>query len=294
MAYSYQTFTSLAVFTSAQAQQIEDNIRDHRHGVDGVGPAGASWLTTSQAIAFNLASTDAGKLYKCYGDFSVECAAAATLGTAFGVAFSNVGSGRIQINAASGQYINNHSYYALCPGEGIVITSDGIELTTIGGQDNAKLGRVVVTASTASVDFLKCFPNDFTQYELFIQPNQTAASILQVRVSVDSGSNFIQAGYANGTGAQTQEGNLSLTNSNSKQLVYVRMSFSNGDNIRSIQNAYTTFALRRTGTTIATDTNYFMTTSALGLINAFRILPDTGGLTVGTTIELYGRGRVRR
>lgn len=35
-AYSYQTFSVGQVLTAAQMQQVEDNIRDHAHGADGV------------------------------------------------------------------------------------------------------------------------------------------------------------------------------------------------------------------------------------------------------------------
>jgi hypothetical protein len=294
MAYQYQSFGSGAVFTGAQAQQIEDNIRDHRHGVDGVGPSGAAWAASSKASAFSVVSTDAGTLFKCYGDYAVQFAAAATLGTAFGAAFKNVGSGRIQLNAASGQFIDNNSYYALCPGEGVSVTSDGTELTVIGGQDHAKLCRVTLPGSAAAIDILKCFPGDFHAYELVAFVNQTAASILQMRVSVDSGSTFISGGYANGVGAQTQEGNLSTTNSNSKQLVYSRVQFGNGQQISSIQNGYSAYSLRRTGTTIANDSNFFLTASAMGMISGIRLLTDAGGLTADTTVELFGRGRVRR
>jgi hypothetical protein len=39
MAYSFQTFTVGQVLTAAQTNQVEVNIRDHVHGVDGVSMA---------------------------------------------------------------------------------------------------------------------------------------------------------------------------------------------------------------------------------------------------------------
>lgn len=36
MAYSFQVFTLAQVLTAAQMNQVEVNIRDHQHGVDGV------------------------------------------------------------------------------------------------------------------------------------------------------------------------------------------------------------------------------------------------------------------
>lgn len=291
MAYQYQSFGSGQVFSAAEAQQIEDNIRDHRHGVDGVGPSGAAWAASSKASAFAVASTDAGTLFKCYGDYAVQFAAAATLGTAFGAAFKNVGSGRIQLNAASGQFIDNHSYYALCPGEGVSVTSDGTELTVIGGQDNVKLCRVVTTGSTASFELLKCFPGDFMWYELVVFPNMNGNGLLQMQVSSDSGSSYIAAGYANTTGAQTNVGNLSLNNTNSRSVSFSRVICGNSAHTNSVNNLFQALTLHGT---INTDDNRFYTTSLRGPFNGIKILNSGGGFMDGAIAELYARGRVRR
>jgi hypothetical protein len=291
MAYAYQTFGSGQVFTAAQAQQIEDNIRDHQHGVDGVGPSGAAWTTQSVNAAFGLASTDAGKLYKCYGDFPISAAAAATLGAGFGAAFKNVGSGRIQLNATSGQFIDNHSYYAICPGEGIILTSDGIELTVVGGQDAAKLCRVVTTGSIAAIELLKCFPGDFMWYNLVVFPNMNGTGLLQMQVSSDSGSSYLAAGYGNTTGGQTTVGNLTLTNTNSRQIRFSTVEFGNNPHMNSIANVFHAYSIHGT---INTDDNRFYTTSLRGMVNAIKLINDGGGFLDGAIAELYGRGRVRR
>lgn len=293
MAYAYQTFTSGAVFTKAQAQQIEDNIRDHRHGVDGVGASGASWAVSSVAASQGIASTDAGTLFKCYGDLSLTFATAGTLGTSFGAAFVNAGSGRVALTAASGQWIHNNSVYALCPGEGVVVQSDGTELIVVGGQDHAKLARVVTTTSVATVEILKCFPGDFMFYELLVLPNLEAAGLVQMRVSTDSGSSYVSAGYANTTGGQTAEGNLTLDTAASRQVRFAKCEFTNGVPVESIHNLFHAYALRRDGGGFSTDDNRFFTTSA-GLINAIQVRRNAGAFSSATVVELYGKGRVRR
>lgn len=293
MAYTYQTFGSGAVFTKSQAQQIEDNIRDHRHGVDGVGASGASWAVSSTAASQAIASTDAGKLFKCYGDLTLTFATAGTLGSAFGAAFINAGSGRVALTAASGQWIHNNSVYALCPGEGVVVQSDATELMVVGGQDHAKLARVVTTTSVATIEILKCFPGDFQWYELIVYPNLEAAGLVQMRVSTDSGSSYISAGYANTTGAQTAEGNLTLDNAASRQCRYARCEFTNGQGVESIHNLFRAYALRRDGGGFSTDDNRWWTTSA-GIINAIQIKRNAGAFSSATVVELYGKGRVRR
>jgi hypothetical protein len=293
MAYAYQTFNSGAVFTASQAQQIEDNIRDHRHGVDGVGASGASWAVSSVAASQAIASTDAGKLFKCYGDLALTFATAGTLGTSFGAAFVNVGSGRIALTAASGQWIHNNSVYALCPGEGVVVQSDGTELIVVGGQDNAKLARVVTVTSTATVEILKCFPNDFLWYEVRAAPNLEGIGLVQMRVSTDSGSSYISAGYANTTGGQTAEGNLTLDNAASRQVRFMQCEFHNGIGVESIFNVYHAYSMRAVGTSLSTDDNRFFTTSA-GVINAIQFKRNAGAFSSGSVFELYGRGRTRR
>ena len=291
MAYAYQTYGSGAVFTSAQAQQIEDNIRDHRHGVDGVGASGASWQVSSTSTSQGIASTDAGKLFKCYGDLALTFATAGTLGTAFGAAFVNVGSGRIALTAASGQWIHNNSVYALCPGEGVVVQSDGTELIVVGGQDNVKLCRVATTGSVAAIELLKCFPGDFMYYEVITFPNMNGAGLLQMQVSSDSGSSYLAAGYANTTGGQTTVGNMTLTNTNSRNVVLSKVEFGNNPHTNSITNVFHAYTLHGL---INTDDNRFYTSSLRGMVNAIKILNSGGGFLDGTISELYARGRVRR
>jgi len=291
MAYTYQTFGSGAVFTKSQAQQIEDNIRDHRHGVDGVGASGASWQVSSTAASQAIASTDAGKMFKCYGDLNLTFATAGTLGLSFGAAFVNAGSGRVALTAASGQWIHNNSVYALCPGEGVVVQSDGTELIVVGGQDSAKLCRVVTTGSVANIELLKCFPDDFMYYEMIAYPNLNAAGLFQMQLSATSGSSYATAGYANTTGGQTTVGNLTLTNTNSRAIVLSKVEFNNSSHVSSVRNVFHAYSLHGT---INTDDNRFYTTSLLGLVNAIKLINDGGGFNAGSIVELYGIGRTRR
>lgn len=291
MSYQYQTFSSGQIFTGAQAQQIEDNIRDHVHGKDGVGASGASWAATSKGAAFSITSSDAGTLFKCWGDFAVTCPAAATLGGVFGAGFVNCGSGRISINAASGQWINGNSCYALTPGEGIVLTSDTIELEVIGGRDRACLARYVQTVnSLAFVPLTTLFPGDFTRYMLYIQPNTQTGGLIQMQVSMDSGSNYMSTNYANTTGAQTNCVNITFFNTTSRDCRWATVEFTNGDAVQSASMHFNTMAIRANN---SQDLGIGRITSA-GVINALRLLRDAGFYQAGTRMELWAEGRVRR
>jgi hypothetical protein len=290
MAYQYQSFGSGAVFTGAQAQQIEDNIRDHRHGVDGVGASGAAWTSSSKGAAFSIVSTDAGTLFKCWGDFAVTCPAAATLGSAFGVAFVNCGSQRVVINAASGQFVANNSCYALTPGEGVVLTSDGIELDIVGGRDRACVSRIFTTGSLAVVD-CKIFGGDFSLYRAILMPNGNGAGLYQMQVSIDSGASFIASNYGNSTGAQTTCVNLSYFNTTSRDMIYASAEFCNNpEAMKSAQLHFTTFAYRAG----ALDSGFARIAAPVGLVNALRFLRNGGSFDPGTRIEVWAEGRVRR
>lgn len=64
MAYSFQTFAANQVFTEGQANQIEVNIRDHRHGQNSVAPVQLSWEQTAKTATFDVLRTDNGKFFR--------------------------------------------------------------------------------------------------------------------------------------------------------------------------------------------------------------------------------------
>lgn len=57
MAYVYQTFSVGQVLTAAQMQQVEDNIRDHVHGEDGVSSPTGVVLFDKQHSNINVVNT---------------------------------------------------------------------------------------------------------------------------------------------------------------------------------------------------------------------------------------------
>lgn len=199
MAYSFQTFVASSVLTSAQMNQVEVNIRDHVHGADGVGPVGLSWIRESKSAGFTVAGSDAGKIFDCTGDFTIDFASAATLGDGFAVSVKNVASGRIMLAPFGTQTIDATSYFVVTPLEAINVYSDAANLSTFGHTKGwVKLWERSVTSSIANVTIDKMFPNDFSLYMLKISGlTDTGVSQTLLRVSVDSGSTFISTNYSN-------------------------------------------------------------------------------------------------
>lgn len=67
-AYSYQTFSVAQVLTAAQVQQIEDNVRDHVHGVDDVSDSmGLALIEDITAAGAASIAFDAG--FGTYDDY---------------------------------------------------------------------------------------------------------------------------------------------------------------------------------------------------------------------------------
>lgn len=294
MTYAYQSFSSGQILTDGQSQQIEDNIRDHIHGKDGVAASGLSWDVTSKGSAFSIASTDAGKLFKVYGDFDVSFAAAATLGANFGAGFVNAGSGRVALTAVAGGFIHQHSYYALAPGEGVVVNSDATELVVIGANENVRLARHVAVGSMAQIDMTRLYPGDFTAYELLCKPNIESGALVPVlRYSLDSGSSYLATNY-NGTFGDLTSIRFMDTTISSTQGFLARLAFANGQ--RSMSVCMQGHTMRGTGANLFVDGGQFIGyNTGAGLVNALRFMfTVTGAYGSGSVFELYGRGRVRR
>jgi hypothetical protein len=294
MAYSYQTFSSGQVFTSGQAQQIEDNIRDHRHGADGVGVSGAAWEVVSKGAAFSVTSADAGKLFACYGDFQIDFAAAATLGSNFACAIKNIGSGRIVAAAAVGGYIEGNSYFAVTPGEMYVPQSTGSQLHMAAGNVHGPVRLAHVSleqGSLAQIDITKCYPGDFTMYEMRISNVLVSSTnILLGRISTNSGSSYIATGYATTAGDTTQFrwfGTVVGSQSN-------RWSRSTFDNPRSYNNgiAVNHYSMQYSAGSVTFADQISFLPSAGTPVSAIRVFVNSYNF-INASIELWGYGRPR-
>lgn len=297
MTYAYQTFSSGQVLTDTEAQQIEDNVRDHTHGQSGVGPSGLSWSVSSKAASFGVVSTDAGKLHKLYGDIDVDFAAAATLGANFGAGFINCSTGRITLRAASGQYIHENSQYVLVPGEGLSVHSDGIELNVLGGMPSGpvRLARVTTVGSMAEVPMTKLFPGDFAWYELRASVMTQSTAVVKFQISVNSGSSYATNSYQSST---TDNDGVRIFNgtTNSAQAQLSVTEFQNGDQQKSLAVAFLTrYVTKETSAgPTAKQLDIAYNTAVRGMLNAIKFLPETGSFGSGCVFELYGFGRPRR
>ena len=227
MAYSFQTFVASSVFTSAQANQIEINIRDHVHGADGVGPVGLSWIRESKSAGFTAAGSDAGKMFDCTGDFTVDFASAATLGDGWAASFKNVGSGRIALVPFGTQNIDATSFFAVTPQESINVYSDAANLLTFGHTKGwFLLQDFFFTSSRGSVNFDKIYGSDFASYKIEIsEMGVTSLTVYGLRVSVDSGSTFIATDYTNNTGSVSHSVILINGNINSTAICHTSIQF---------------------------------------------------------------------
>lgn len=202
MPYIYQTFSSGQVFTKGQAQQVEDNVRDHVHGRDGLGAAGMSFNPSSATSTFTVTQTNAAQNIDCSGAFQVNFNSAATLGSSFGAGFTNIGSGRVVLAAAAGQFIGPSSLFVLTPGEFVGVGSDGARLKLFGKTTGEfLLHEELFTGSTAFIRTTQ-FPwfNDFDQFRATFDLTVsslivTAASVAVIQWSNTSGTNFATTGY---------------------------------------------------------------------------------------------------
>lgn len=279
MAYSYQTFTNSQVFTSAQAQQIEVNIRDHVHGANGVTGAGLTWIYDSKTAAFTIAASDAGKLFNVAGDFDVSFISAVTLGQNWACTFKNTGSGRVAIKPFGSQTIDGSSLYALTPNEGINVWSDGANLNTFGHTNGAfKLFEEYYPGSRGNVDIKKIWPGDFKYYELYISDClKSANDRIWLRVSVDSASTFEATLYDNIAGGGGSTASALTGNCQSNQAFYVKTTFTSPNSTHG-QTFWSEFIRKSTGTTLAADAQAILSAWMVSsvAINALRVLPESG------------------
>jgi hypothetical protein len=258
----------------------------------GVAPSGTSWAVSSRGSALSVASTDAGKLYKCYGDFDIDFAAAATLGGNFGAAFANVGSGRVALKAAAGQWIGDNSLYSLTPGEAVVVNSDATELLVIGGRDHCKLAQIRFQGTSLSqIDIKHMYPGEFAIYELALSELLVSSTTaILARVSQDSGSSYISAGYGT-TAGDTIWFRLFATAVGSQTNRWSKSTFNNGLTYNNGTSFLHESMYYSAGSTLYSEQITFAPNTSP--VNALRVLCNSYNF-IDANLQLFGRGRIRR
>jgi hypothetical protein len=146
-AYSYQTFSVGQVLTAAQVQQIEDNVRDHVHGVSSVAPQpGANLVLIDSQSASSSAQIDF-TLSSSYDDYVLVMRGVvpATNGTTFRLQVDTAGGG-VQSGASDYDWI----YEARSTGGGTAATEDAAE--TSPARRNTRPSMHTGSTGTMAVD----------------------------------------------------------------------------------------------------------------------------------------------
>jgi hypothetical protein len=150
-AYSYQTFSVGQVLTAAQVQQIEDNVRDHVHGVSSVAPQpGANLVLIDSQSASSSAQIDF-TLSSSYDDYVLVMRGVvpATNGTTFRLQVDTAGGG-VQSGASDYDWI----YEARSTGGGTAATEDAADTSIlIGGGGTLGLSNSALQQLNATLRF---------------------------------------------------------------------------------------------------------------------------------------------
>lgn len=313
MAYLKQNFVSGQVFTEANADQIESNIRDHQHGIGGVGASGLSWIVASANAAFTVVNSMANTNWQCSSSFQITFDAAASLGKAFGAGFTNIGSGRVVLAAAAGQMIGPSSLFILTPTENINVWSDGSKLQLFGHtKGDFLIHRELSTTSRAVSNVLIQMPwiNDFSQFKIALLPSQVAShstigSRIVMQFSVNSGTGFLTSAYSfafdNDVTANPGSGMVLVNGTGfagigSPQVVSGEYTLTKGAWLSGSQSAFTMFGNNVTRANSNADysrnVSMFATTSAQALlansVNSFRLLGDTTAYFSNFEMVIWG------
>lgn len=106
---------------------------------------------------YTVVYADRGKVIDCTGTWTMNIAAAATLGDGFSFAIRNSGTGAITIDPNLSETINGLTTFVIGGGEFVIVYCDGIGFSTVGGA-SAPVGTVMPTAlSNAPVGWLLCY-----------------------------------------------------------------------------------------------------------------------------------------
>lgn len=293
MAYSFQTVASSSVLTASIYNQTEVNIRDQYHGLNGVAKTGISFSRTAKTAAFSPALSDIGGLFDCSGGpYSITFVSAATLGAGWSANYTNTSSGRILLVPFGAQTIDASSCWPLPPGASFNVYSDGANLHIFGNKHGPfELASATLPSSWAQYDLLDIYPDDFLSYELWVvRPNPNAALNPAIRVSVDSGTTFVNSGYAT-NGQSSPTGRIPITGDtvNSGQYMWSNIMFSTPGRVGPKGYACPKVAVTGGDITGIANLNGGSTRND-SAHNAIRIIADTS-FFVGGSVKLFAFGR---
>ena len=214
MSYSYQTFTQGEILTSTKCQQVEDNIRDHRHGRNSVVSAGITFEITAKSSGFTVSASDAGELFACTGTFTIDFDASSSLGNGWGATFANVGAGTITLDPNGAETIDGQTTITISSNTTISLWCDGSNLFSLGGAKGLILLATATAADDATVDFTSGFTATYDYYTMALHGVRPATNGQHLRAragagSFDTGSNYDYAttGIDSNGGAVTISGN---------------------------------------------------------------------------------------
>ncbi|MGL6245654.1 hypothetical protein [Pseudomonas sp.] len=91
--------------------------------------------SASKTATYTVLPTDRGKVLRCSGTFTVNAAAAATLGDGFSFAIWNIGTGVITVDPNLNEAINGALTMTVSPGKLAIIYCDGAGFVSVGGID---------------------------------------------------------------------------------------------------------------------------------------------------------------
>lgn len=107
--------------------------------------------------AYTVVAADRGKVIDCSGTWTMNIAAAATLGDGFSFAIRNSGTGAITIDPNLSETINGLTTFVIGGGDFVIVYCDGVGFSTVGGA-SVPVGTVMPTAlATAPVGWLLCY-----------------------------------------------------------------------------------------------------------------------------------------
>lgn len=292
MAYALQTFGSGQVLTKGQAQQIEDNIRDHIHSQGGVGASGLNWAVSSAVASFLAVQSMTSQLVEVSGDFTITLDNPATLGRGWGQTYVNIGSGRVVLAPTSG-LIDETSQFVLTPRAQVNALSDGANIKLFGQTRGwFPLWKKQITTSTQFLVVDKMFPGDFSLYQIEMEDIVVAsgADIMTSFVSETSGSTFTTAGYECDAGAIPSMQLSHNTNINSNQFLRGYVTFSNRAVVGDDLYFDTHFISRGAAgalNPVALDGRH-VAAPVTNIINAMKIMPGSKGFMIAGVVTLLG------
>ena len=290
MAYVFQTFVASQVLTAAQMNQVEENIKAHVHGLDGVVAAGLSFTIETLSGNDTVAASDIGKFFYCSGaPYDIDFVSAATLGDGFAAGFKNIDSlSPIYLAPFGSQTMNATSGYLLCPNESVIVVSDGANLFTQGEHDAVRLFEMSLPSSYASttIDQIAQYVNHFRAFDfqvLNVEPTGGTPQ-MRFRTSVDSGSTYLTSYDVNGVNfsyVQTMDTNITTTN---RHIATDVRFWPGGDSTNAGFQIQTT---KRNDILLVNN----VVVNSNGVVSAFQIYTANNGL-VGGSLVMYGRGRM--